>query len=136
MAGAPEVQPGDPVLALAEAAGWPVLADPLSGLRSGPLAVSTYDALLRHQDFARRHGPELVLRLGGLGTSKALAALLDPGVRQILLSPDGAWSDPDRGAAWTIQADPGLTCGALAGMLGSRAGSAWLESWIDASKSR
>jgi hypothetical protein len=33
--------------AFALAAGWPVLADPLSGARRGPQAVSTYDALLR-----------------------------------------------------------------------------------------
>ena len=31
----------------AAASGWPILADPLSGLRVGDAAVSTYDALLR-----------------------------------------------------------------------------------------
>jgi len=31
----------------AHAAGWPILADPLSGLRTGDHAVSTYEALLR-----------------------------------------------------------------------------------------
>ena len=43
--------------AFAAATGWPVLADPLSGLRAGDNAVSTYDALLRVPAFAARIFP-------------------------------------------------------------------------------
>ena len=39
---------------VATAAGWPVLADPISGLRQGRHAVSTYEALLRSPGFAER----------------------------------------------------------------------------------
>ena len=55
--------------AFAAAAGWPLLADPLSGARHGDLAVAHYDALLRVEAFtdaraargrpARRRPPDL-----------------------------------------------------------------------------
>ncbi|MGH2722560.1 MAG: 2-succinyl-5-enolpyruvyl-6-hydroxy-3-cyclohexene-1-carboxylic-acid synthase, partial [Actinomycetota bacterium] len=47
-----------PVLDLAQAAAWPVVAEAVSGLRRGPNAVSAYDALLRHAPFARTHRPD------------------------------------------------------------------------------
>ena len=50
--------------ALAQAAGWPLLADPLSGARTGGAAIAHYDALLRDEAFADAHRPEIVLRVG------------------------------------------------------------------------
>ena len=41
-----DLDPGA-VDAFAAASGWPVLADPLSGSRRGPAAVSAYDGLVR-----------------------------------------------------------------------------------------
>jgi 2-succinyl-5-enolpyruvyl-6-hydroxy-3-cyclohexene-1-carboxylate synthase len=59
--------------ALAARLGWPVLADPQSGCRAGDSAVSTFDALLRHADFAQAHAPELVVRFGRPPASKVLS---------------------------------------------------------------
>ncbi|MTD43371.1 2-succinyl-5-enolpyruvyl-6-hydroxy-3-cyclohexene-1-carboxylic-acid synthase [Conexibacter sp. W3-3-2] len=61
------------VTALSEATGWPVLADPLSGARTGPGAIAHYEALLRHEPFAREHRPAVVLRVGDLPTSSRCA---------------------------------------------------------------
>ena len=75
---------------------WPVLADPLSGARAGTAAVAHYDAVLRDPDFAGRHRPEVVLRIGDLPTSKPLRqwlASLD--VPQIGSDAPGHWADPD-----------------------------------------
>src|SRR3954470_8752815 len=71
----------DPALALAvegfaETAGYPVLADPLSGARRAPTAVAHYDALLRAAAFADGHTPGLLLRVGDLPTSKPLRVWL------------------------------------------------------------
>src|SRR5262249_51527194 len=59
----------EPILWLGKRLGFPILADPLSGLRGRPLArmpsalvVSSYDALLRSEGFVERAAPELVLR--------------------------------------------------------------------------
>src|SRR5439155_26088662 len=49
---------------VARAAGWPVLAGPISGVRQGGNSVSTYEALLRNPRFAERPRPELELRPG------------------------------------------------------------------------
>ena len=60
----------------ARAAGWPLLADPLSGARRGTAAIAHYDALLRDPGFAARIAPDLVLRVGDLPVSKPLRAWL------------------------------------------------------------
>jgi 2-succinyl-5-enolpyruvyl-6-hydroxy-3-cyclohexene-1-carboxylate synthase len=93
------------VAAFAAATGWPVLADPLSGLRAGD-AVSTYEALLRVPGFADRFLPDLVLRLGAPPTSKTLGAWLGRGTRQVVVDPDDAWLDPGRTAAHRLAVDP------------------------------
>ncbi|HEX6673500.1 MAG TPA: 2-succinyl-5-enolpyruvyl-6-hydroxy-3-cyclohexene-1-carboxylic-acid synthase [Actinomycetes bacterium] len=100
--------------AFAAASGWPVLADPLSGARRGPHAVSTYDALLRAPGFADAHRPDLVLRVGAAPTSKVLTGWLDATVPQVLVDPDGAWPDPGRGAAVRLVADPSALLAAVA----------------------
>lgn len=102
----------------AAVAGWPVLADPLSGLRQpSPQVVSTYDTLLRIPGFAAGHRPDLVVRLGGPLTSKAAVAWLGAAVPQVLVDPDGAWLDPARAARWRVQADPEAVLDALAAHL-------------------
>ncbi len=88
----------------AHAAGWPVVADTISGLRSGPQAVGTYDALLRSARFAEEHRPDLVIRIGAPLTSKVATAWLDASIPQILVDPDGAWLDPQRAATERIVA--------------------------------
>lgn len=91
-----DTQLGEAAARFCEAAGWPLLADPMSGARRGDAAVAYYDALLRDQVFAHSHRPDLVLRVGDLPVSKPLRAWLAelPDVPQIALDPEGAWQDP------------------------------------------
>jgi 2-succinyl-5-enolpyruvyl-6-hydroxy-3-cyclohexene-1-carboxylate synthase len=121
----------DVVERFASAAGWPVLADPISGLRGGPIAVSTYEALLRSPGFADRHRPDLVLRLGAAPTSKPLSTWLEPGVPQVLVDPDGAWLDPGRGSAErvAVEADPLLATLADALTPSAVGDTAWPDVW-------
>jgi 2-succinyl-5-enolpyruvyl-6-hydroxy-3-cyclohexene-1-carboxylate synthase len=116
----------------AAAARWPVLADPLSGVRQGPAAVSTYDALLRSPAVARALRPDVVLRLGAPLTGKVATAWLDPSVPQILVDPDGAWLDPRRASAERIVADPTALLDAAAAAGPARSQSFWLVSWMQA----
>ena len=96
----------------AERAGYPLLADPLSGARHGPAAIAHYDVILRGERFAHEMQPELVIRIGDLPTSKPLRtwlALLDD-TEQVALDPEGAWQDP---AAVVSVSDPGDPAAAL-----------------------
>lgn len=115
------------VVELAEAAGWPLLAEPLSGMRRGPNAISTYDALLRVEEFASSHRPDVVVRVGKTGTSKSLPGWLE-GVEQILIDPHGVWLDPERTLDRIVVADPAVVAGRLAGRVAA-AGDGWIDSW-------
>jgi 2-succinyl-5-enolpyruvyl-6-hydroxy-3-cyclohexene-1-carboxylate synthase len=121
------------VSALAAATGWPVLADPLSGLRCGvhdrSHVVCHYDVLLRSSRWASSHRPELVLRIGDAPTSKPLRAWL-AGSPQLLVDPHAVWHEPTRIAETIVQAAPGPLCAALAESLaGARPAGDWLAEW-------
>jgi 2-succinyl-5-enolpyruvyl-6-hydroxy-3-cyclohexene-1-carboxylate synthase len=96
----------------AERAGYPLLADPLSGARHGPAAIAHYDVILRDERFAHEMQPELVIRIGDLPTSKPLRTWLASLERteQVALDPEGAWQDP---AAVVSVSDPGDPVAAL-----------------------
>ena len=124
----------------AAAAGWPLLADPLSGARRGPAAVAHYDALLREPGFAQSHAPDLVLRVGDLPVSKPLRtwlAGLDQ-VTHVALDPEGAWQDPASVLSHSIAVDPAAALFALSAALRDspvRPGPApgdWLQRWRSA----
>jgi 2-succinyl-5-enolpyruvyl-6-hydroxy-3-cyclohexene-1-carboxylate synthase len=108
---------GDPeaVIALAAALGWPVLADPRSGLRTpSPWVVAAADGLLRAPAFAKAHRPEVVLRLGERWVSKVvnsvLAEAVTAGSPDIVVGRPGRWVDPERSAAAFVRSDPTLLC--------------------------
>jgi 2-succinyl-5-enolpyruvyl-6-hydroxy-3-cyclohexene-1-carboxylate synthase len=66
------IDPAD-VVALAERLGWPILADPCSGLRAAPQAITAFDPILRSAEFADAHAPEVVVRVGRPPASKVLS---------------------------------------------------------------
>jgi 2-succinyl-5-enolpyruvyl-6-hydroxy-3-cyclohexene-1-carboxylate synthase len=92
---------GDPGLgarlaAFAARARVPLLADPLSGARSGGAAVAHWDLILRDPETASQLRPEIVCRIGDLPTSKPLRTWL-AGLDQaqhVHFSSDERWSDP------------------------------------------
>jgi 2-succinyl-5-enolpyruvyl-6-hydroxy-3-cyclohexene-1-carboxylate synthase len=120
------------VTRFATAAGWPVLADVVSGLRAGAQAVSTYEALLRSPGFGFEHRPELILRLGATPTSKMLAGWLDAGVAQVHVDPDLTWHDPARAVCERIAVEPEALLTAVADRLDGDRRSSWLHEWLGA----
>ncbi|HYM46560.1 MAG TPA: 2-succinyl-5-enolpyruvyl-6-hydroxy-3-cyclohexene-1-carboxylic-acid synthase [Solirubrobacteraceae bacterium] len=109
---------GEAAARFCEAAGWPLLADPLSGARRGPAAIAHYDALLRVEAFAGSHRPDLVLRVGDLPVSKPLRAWLAglDGVRQVALDPEGAWQDPGSVLSDSLALEPAAALMETAGL--------------------
>ena len=112
-------------------AGWPLLADPLSGARRGEAAVAHYDALLRDPSFAGAAKPDLVLRVGDLPTSKALRAWLASlrNVPQAVLDPEDHWQDPDSTLCRVFALEPAAT---LAALEAPSADPDWLAGWRSA----
>lgn len=101
----------EPLAHLARVAGFPILAEPTSQLRSGPHdrshVVAAYDLLLRDGRFARSVVPDFVLRFGAMPTSKPLRAwLAASGASEIVIDPDGGWNEPSNRAAAILRADP------------------------------
>jgi 2-succinyl-5-enolpyruvyl-6-hydroxy-3-cyclohexene-1-carboxylate synthase len=98
-----DYDPG-PLLTLAEAAGWPVLAEPSSGARSGRNALSAYGYLLDSPEFAARHRPDLIVSAGRPGLSRGQLGFLRgaPGpvpARHVAVAQGpGRWADPARTA--------------------------------------
>jgi 2-succinyl-5-enolpyruvyl-6-hydroxy-3-cyclohexene-1-carboxylate synthase len=115
-----------------EYAGYPLLADPLSGARHGPAAIARYDALLREPPFLAAARPELVIRVGDLPTSKPLRSWLASlgGVEQWALDPEAAWQDPSCSLSLSSPDDPALTLNALAPR--TPADPDWLALWRSA----
>ncbi len=64
---------GEDIAALSDTTGWPVVADPISGMRHLPGAISTVDAMLRSERFAGEHLPDVIVRIGRPAASKVLA---------------------------------------------------------------
>jgi 2-succinyl-5-enolpyruvyl-6-hydroxy-3-cyclohexene-1-carboxylate synthase len=122
---------GAAVARAAAAAGWPVLADPLSGARRGPASVAHYDAMLRADGFTAAHRPDAVLRVGDLPTSKPLrawlAGLVD--VRQVAFAPPSVWADPDATVGELLRGAAGAT---LAAAELPPCEDGWLGRWRDA----
>ncbi len=124
----------DLVEGFATAAGWPVLADPVSNLRRGAHAISMYDVLLRDPTAASDLRPDLVLRLGAPLTSKPANQFFD-GVPAVLVDPDRRWVDPSRAADQVVPADAGPLLEAATARLvamseppaGAGSASRWLE---------
>jgi 2-succinyl-5-enolpyruvyl-6-hydroxy-3-cyclohexene-1-carboxylate synthase len=121
------------VSALAARAGWPVLADPLSGLRVGPQVCPTADALLRAPAFAAAHVPDLVLRLGAAPTSAATVAWLAGAADTWLVDPDGRWLDPTHTVTRRLAVDPApFLASLLAALDAGPPATSWLDDWLDA----
>jgi 2-succinyl-5-enolpyruvyl-6-hydroxy-3-cyclohexene-1-carboxylate synthase len=126
------------VARLAAVSGWPILAEPTSGLRCGEHdrshVVAHYDVALRDETFAEHVRPDLVLRLGDMPTSKPLRGWL-AGVDQVVVDPHAAWNEPTRVAETILHADPVKACDALATAIevrGTDVDSGWVGLWRDA----
>ncbi|HEX2071770.1 MAG TPA: 2-succinyl-5-enolpyruvyl-6-hydroxy-3-cyclohexene-1-carboxylic-acid synthase [Thermoleophilaceae bacterium] len=123
------------VARLAAEVGWPVLAEPTSGLRCGDHdrshVVAHYDVLLRDEGFADGQRADLVLRIGDMPTSKSLRAWVGR-AEQVVIDPQAVWNEPTRTAETILAANPTLTCDALAAAIGGRgtgADSGWVGRW-------
>jgi 2-succinyl-5-enolpyruvyl-6-hydroxy-3-cyclohexene-1-carboxylate synthase len=140
----PDGQPGlgQAVSALAAAASYPILADPLSGVRFGPhdrsAVLDAYDPVLRVTPRLDTISPDVVIRIGAIPTSKPLQQLLaaQPARGHVLIDP-GDPRDPSHLATQHLAADPPSTLRRLAERTRTKhaaPASTWMAQWIDADR--
>ncbi len=126
--------------ALARATGFPILADPLSGLRAGAhdrsLVITRADQLTRPGGWIEAHRPDLVIRTGAIPTSRPILQLLErtrPGL--LVIDGDGGWREPALLPATFVHADVAATARALTARLGASVRRmTWTRDWVDAER--
>ncbi len=117
--------------ALARQVGYPILADPISGLRFGEwvadtAVLSAYETYL--QTAVPWPEPQLILRFGAVPTSKWLNAYLDkiaPAYR-LHIRENGVWADDSHRTTHFIQANETAVCQQLLTRLPQRDNGEWV----------
>jgi len=126
------------LLSLAGLLGWPVLAEPLSGLRldasSAGRSLAAGQWLAGDAAWLAAHRPELVLQVGASPTTRATQALLGSADAVVVLDRDHLDPDPDRRAERRVRVDPELFAAvawdeAEAGNRPPPADPAWADAW-------
>ena len=126
------------IAALAIRAGLPIVADPLSQLRTGEhdrsRVITTGDPLVRAGRLDRDLTPEVVIRFGAIPTSKALSAWLadHPQTSQMVVD-DAGWRDPGASATTFVRSDPTSFAENLVEMI-DPAPSEWADIWVQADR--
>lgn len=130
------------VATLGAARGYPILADPLSGIRFGPHDLShvidAYDPFLRDRATADALQPEIVIRVGAIPTSKPLQQFLGarPERTHIIIDA-GAPRDPQHLASTYVHADTATTLAAVADLIATSApvvDRGWVDAWRNADR--
>ncbi len=134
--------------ALSQHLGWPVIAEPASGLRFADidptLLITDANALLRHPSTRELLQPACVLQFGQNPTSNIVSqwlGALPADCERVMVDPDGMWHDPHTSASKLMVCDPIALCQALYGRISKRAGGAawpptttatdWTRAWLE-----
>ena len=118
------------IVAFAETAGWPVVADAGSQLRGrGPLVLDGAEWVLGRTGLA----PDVLVRIGGPPSNRAVIDFEAScgATDRLLVDPRRRWEDPSFGWTEALASDPVALLGAAAGQTAS-ANDAWAVSWIEA----
>ncbi|SFR41756.1 2-succinyl-5-enolpyruvyl-6-hydroxy-3-cyclohexene-1-carboxylic-acid synthase [Halogeometricum limi] len=124
--------------AFAHATGFPVLADPLSGVRFGghvrvAPVVGGYDDFLDESVTASWPDPDVVFRFGASPTSKPLRKYLARvDAEQLVVDPAAGWREAEFTATDLVVADPSRLMGRLSRLLAGPGSPDWRRRWEDA----
>lgn len=122
------------VVELADRLGYPVLADPLSQLRSmsdaSDLIMDSYDAILRAEAAKTALEPDVVIHFGGMPVSKSLSLFFKglPRVQHIFVDGNGGWRDPNYLSPEMIYCSETIFCKKLSGFKYEK-NETWINRW-------
>lgn len=120
----------DATLRLAEARGWPVLAEPSASAGAGVTVVAAAELVLDSAGWVAAHRPDRVLVIGRPTLSRAVARLVASAPSDVVARA-GHWSDAARQASRVLPALPALA--AASGQARPAAAElSWLVPWLSA----
>ncbi|MCM3444425.1 2-succinyl-5-enolpyruvyl-6-hydroxy-3-cyclohexene-1-carboxylic-acid synthase [Metabacillus halosaccharovorans] len=115
---------------------YPILADPLSQLRSGKSdkqgIIEGYDSILKDPEMINILKPELIIRFGPMPVSKPLMLMLknNPDITQIIVDPSEEYRDPTLNAAHMIVCNHTKFCEDLSEILEECVSNQFYNDWI------
>ena len=131
----PHSEMKEAIVALAEKLAFPILADPLSQLRSGShdkaVIIDAYDTFLRDETAKAAFRPEVILRFGAMPVSKPLLLFMKKQKQAITLVVDGGagWREPAGLATNMIYSEEKDFCLKIADKIISSPNDEWLRLW-------
>ncbi|HEY4602227.1 MAG TPA: 2-succinyl-5-enolpyruvyl-6-hydroxy-3-cyclohexene-1-carboxylic-acid synthase [Cerasibacillus sp.] len=119
------------------AAYWhvPILADPLSQLRTGnhrkEHIIEGYDAFLRHQSIRNELKPDFIIRFGAMPISKAYLFYLkeNKDIPQFIVEPYTGYREPVGNPTHMVYSDPISFCQQIMNVSPPIEEMAWLSKW-------
>lgn len=125
------------IVRLAEKLAFPILADPLSQLRSGvhdgKYIIDCYDNFLRNDAVKGFLKPEIILRFGAMPVSKALTIFLkeNHSATHIVVDGGSGWRDPSALASQMVFCDENLFCESITSFITEGLENEKLFKWTD-----
>lgn len=133
------------LLALAIRCGYPIVADPLSGIRfwggeASELTICSYETFLHERSGAEKppfSTPDILLCFGAVPTSKWLNLYLSrcPFQHRIHVRENGVWADDSHQTTLFLQANESLVCAALTESIDHCVNRDWAETVFAVEKS-
>lgn len=128
------------VISLSEKLKFPIIADPLSQLRSGGFnkgnIIDTYSSFLKNSGARAELKPEIVIRFGAMPVSKFLMIFIKEhsDARQWVIDSGWGWRDPTLLSAEMIYAEEAAFCESIASKLEERHDTVYLSKWQQINK--
>ncbi|MEI5908768.1 2-succinyl-5-enolpyruvyl-6-hydroxy-3-cyclohexene-1-carboxylic-acid synthase [Bacillus spongiae] len=126
------------ILNLAKKLQFPILADPLSYMRSGlhNEVIECYDSFLKVQDFQQKFKPDCLIRFGAMPVSKTLTQYIQQHeeIPHWIIDPGRGWRDPISRGTHTLYVDESSFCIDIMNFLQKRTSSKWLINWKKANE--
>jgi 2-succinyl-5-enolpyruvyl-6-hydroxy-3-cyclohexene-1-carboxylate synthase len=125
------------MVSLSQKTGYPILADPLSGARSGAHIseniVEYYDTFLRTKAVVEDVQPEIIIRFGDSPVSKAFSMYVQkyPNALQLIVDEGAQWRDPSLVSAEMVYCNEVLFCHDIAAALPECGEREWISKWIE-----
>jgi 2-succinyl-5-enolpyruvyl-6-hydroxy-3-cyclohexene-1-carboxylate synthase len=128
------------ITGLARTLKFPILADPLSQLRSGKHSkdyiVDAYDTFLRNSECKKALKPDIMIRFGAMPVSKALSIFIKENmdIPQIVIDGGAGWRDPAQATSNMIYCNETDFCKSIAKYVSEKKNHPFLHKWLEINK--